>query len=382
MNADQLVVATRLRVRKNIVTHIKRQMPMEKGRLHVVLGQEVSPGDVLGEGQTPMGFRTIHLTGELGDDPKKAILDLKRRIGQTIFQGELLAEKHDLFGLRKKMLLSPVDGVIDFYDGEKGNLRIKLIPKQVKLISSVYGIVDGVDAKTGTILIRSLVSAIYGVLGSGKEREGILKLIGSPEDLISSKQIAETTRGQILAGGAMVFPEALHKAVGLQVAGIISGGINASDFKTIKGGKLDVVRSDWSDVGLSLMVTEGFGSICMGDDVYTTLREHAGKVAILDGNRARLILPINDQSSMIYIRKTKLPPKAVLEEGMVTGEAEVKVGVSVRVLSSPVLGSQGKVEAIDRTLSELPSGIKTFMVTVATKSRKLRVPYQNLEIVA
>ncbi|KKS71004.1 MAG: hypothetical protein UV41_C0007G0004 [Candidatus Daviesbacteria bacterium GW2011_GWA2_42_7] len=144
-NMDALLVNSRLRVCKEQVLHIRKRMPSLRGKVHVAVGQEVSPGDILGEGQTQVGFRTIHLTSELGVDPKQVARHLKPKIGQTIFQGELLAEGKYLFGMRKKLITSPVDGVVDCIDEEKGNLRLKLVPKPSKLISGVYGVVDALD---------------------------------------------------------------------------------------------------------------------------------------------------------------------------------------------------------------------------------------------
>lgn len=377
---DGLFVNARIRTCKEKVLHIRKQLPVSLGRVNVVVGQEVTPGDILGEGQTQVGFRTIHLTSELGVGPKQAASYLKRKLGQTIFQGELLAERKDLFGLRKKLLISPVDGVVDFIDEEHGNLRLKLIPKPMKVLSGVYGVIDVIDKGNGDIIIRTLAGVVYGILGSGREREGILRVIGSAGDLISTKQISEVMRGQIIAGGGLIFPEALQKAASCGVAGVISGGINAGDFKAMAG---EVIKSShkWSDVGLTLMVTEGFGSVPIGEDAFSILQCHNGKYAFLDGNNNRLILPINDQSSMICIRKTRLPVSAYDESWLNMEAVGLKAGMVVRVVYGSAMGFQGKVETIDKSLTELPSGIKSYMVGVLGKRQKMRIPYQNLEVI-
>jgi len=380
-NMDALLVNSRLRVCKEQVLHIRKRMPSLRGKVHVAVGQEVSPGDILGEGQTQVGFRTIHLTSELGVDPKQVARHLKPKIGQTIFQGELLAEGKYLFGMRKKLITSPVDGVVDCIDEEKGNLRLKLVPKPSKLISGVYGVVDALDEAKGDIIIRTLASVVYGILGSGREREGIIKIVGSAGDLISSKQITESMRGSIIVGGGMVLPEALQKSAACGVVGIISGGINAGDFKAMAGEVVKTVQQVWSDVGLTIMVTEGFGAIPIGEDIFPVLQQHNGKYAFLDGHQARLILPINDPSSMICIRKTRLPANTYTG-GLPGAEAvDLKVGMTVRVVYSPALGFHGLVETIDKSLTALPSGIKSYMVGVSGRRQKIQVPYQNLEVI-
>jgi len=362
------------------VIHIRKRLPVSGGKINVQVGQEVSPGDVLGEGQTQIGFRTIHLSQVMGGSPKQAISSLKPKMGQTIYQGELLAEGKGLLGIGKKTLTSPVDGVLDYVDPEKGDLRLKLVPKRLKLISGVYGVIDAIE-KDGDIIIRTLADVVYGVLGSGREREGIVKVIGSGSDLISSKQITEAMRGFILVGGELVFPEALKKAAALQVLGIISGGINASDYRGMAGELVKSPISSLSDVGLSLMVTEGFGSIPIGGDIFEILKGHDGKYALLDGNNSRLILPICDQSSMISIRKTRLPVKNLGDDRPEGDAVELKAGLRVRTIGGPKIGFLGVVESIDRSTIYLPSGVISYMVTVCGRKQKLRVPYQNLEVV-
>lgn len=379
-NMDGLFINARIRIYREKVLHIHKRLPASLGKVNVVVGQEVSPGDVLGEGQTQVGFRTIHLTSELGIDPRQAALHLKRKLGQTIFQGELLAERKDLFGFRKKLLISPVDGVVDFIDEEKGNLRLKLVPKPIKLISGVCGVIDAINERNSDIVIRTLATVVYGILGSGREREGILKVVGSASDLIGTKQICEAMRGQIIVGGGLIFPEALQKAASCGVAGVVSGGINAGDFKAMAG---EIIKSShrWSDVGLTIMVTEGFGSVIIGEDIFSILQRHNGKYAFLDGNNNRLILPINDQSSMICIRKTRLPVNANAESRPDTETVGLKVGMAVRIVYGSAIGFQGAVETIDKSLTELPSGIKSYMVAVSGKRQKIMVPYQNLEAI-
>lgn len=385
---DQMYVNSRMRVFKDKVLHVKRRLSPLKSAIYVQEGQEVSISDVLGEGQGPTGFRTINLAKELGVSPKKASSFLKRPLGQIIYQGELLAKTEAFWGLRKKLLLSPVDGIVDFYDDKTGGLRIKLLPKRTKLISGVYGIVDHVDYGKGVITLRTRATLIYGVFGVGKEREGILKILGSKDSLISSKQILPQMSGQVLVGGSIVFLDALEKSVSLGINGFISGGIDLKDYQAIGGS--DPLKAGinffssakkWSDVGLTVMITEGFGSIQIGDDIFSVLKEYDGKFVILDGNLARLILPNQTPDSMMYIRRVKLPEVIEPETLPESGLAAVKAGAVVRVLTTPFLGMQGEVETIDKTVTRLPSGIVTWMVTVSTPQRKIRVPYQNLEVI-
>lgn len=378
---EQLVANARLRVKTNSVIHIKRDLPKSRSNIHVAVGVEVTPGDILGEGQTVAGFRTINLAHDLKVKPEEAASYMACNIGQTIFQGELLAAKKELFGFKKRMILSPIDGLVDYCDPKKGDLRIKLIPKAIKVVSGVYGIIDLIDEVNGIVIIRTTATIVYGVLGSGKQREGFLQVLGSPEMLISSPQITADMHGQIIVGGSIVFPEALEKAVGFGVFGIITGGINAKDYKAMSGGNWNLKPDHWSDVGITIFATEGFGALPIGEDIFPILKDYNGKFVILDGQNSALILPSQNQNSMIYTRKTVLPIKQEQLLGPEVGIAQLKVGTKIRILSGLRLGQQGKIIAIDDSLTRLVSGIMTYMVTVETSREKIKMPYNNVEII-
>lgn len=378
---DPLYINSRIRVKPDSITYIKRSLSYTKGKVNVSVGQEVCPEDVLAEEPAPTGFRTVYLAKELQVNPKHASGCLKRQLGQTIFTGELLAEKTALFGLQKKVVLAPVDGIVDYYDEEKGTLKIKLLPGRNQLVSGAYGVIEQIIATSGSIVIRTCASLVYGVIGSGRERGGLLRIIGGADTLVSSRQIVEGYRGEIVVGGSLTFMDALEKAASIKVSGIVTGGINAGDFKTMVGGNWNPLKKHWSDVGLTLMATEGFGSIPTGEDIFNLLRQHQGQFALLDGNLRRLVLPSDNPDSMIYVRRTKLPKISLVEPEVEIQATPLAVGGRVRIVAPPLLGKQGVVESVDRTVSRLPSGVFTYLVTVVSKNQKLRVPYINLEAI-
>lgn len=376
---DQLYISGRLRVCPKTVTHIKRILLGGKGTINVKVRQEVEPADILGEGEISSGFHIVNLSKELGVSPEKAPSYLKRQIGQTIFQGELLAQKTGLINFGKKNIIAPEDGVLDFYDATNGTLKIKLSVKKSKLVSGVYGIVDSVNQKTREIIIRTQATSIYGILGSGKEREGILKVLGPAEAFINGKQISADLKGKIIVGGSLIFPNTLISAMGVGVSGIITGGVNVADYRSMNGGKLAVFKQ-WSDIGTTILITEGFGMAPIGEDIFSILKSHNDRFAVIDGNNKRLILPTNKPESMIDTRKVKLP-EIVYER--LPGEIfdiELKVGGKVRILSPAFLGMQGVVESIDKSETKLASGVITYLVTVSGQ-KKVRVPYQNLAMI-
>ena len=45
------------------------------------------------------------------------------------------------------------------------------------------------------------------------------------------------------------------------------------------------------------------------------------------------------------------------------------------------MGEQGKIISIDKIATTLPSGVVTYMITISTNTRKIRIPYNNVEII-
>ncbi|MFA5933399.1 MAG: hypothetical protein WCV81_04020 [Microgenomates group bacterium] len=377
---DAIFVNKRTRIISDQITHIKRFLPSAISSISVRVGDEVAPNEILAEGKSAAGFRMINLAEELGVSPNEALKFIKRPLGKNIYKDELLASRSGIFGLGEKILLSPDDGILEFYDEKTGALRIKLFPKTVKLACGVWGIVDDIDETKGEITIRTSATLIYGVLGSGKEREGTLNVFGSNEVLVGSRQLEETMRGQIIVGGSVVFADGLEKAAEYGIAGIISGGIDAKNYKSIANG-WNIYKKHWADIGLSVLITEGFGSVPMGPDIFSILQKNHGYFSIIDGNRNLLILPATSQNSMIYIRKTKLPKTSFIEGEPELTLSNLEIKQRVRIIGAADFGKQGVVESIDKTPTKLPSGLTSVLVTVNTGNKKIRVCYQNLEII-
>jgi len=53
----------------------------------------------------------------------------------------------------------------------------------------------------------------------------------------------------------------------------------------------------------------------------------------------------------------------------------------VRIIGNSYLGEQGKVIALDQSLTLMLSNISSILATIETKRRKIKVPVVNLEII-
>lgn len=376
-----MIAPLRLRFEKDVITRIHRTL-RGKGHLNVVEGQQVSPDEIIGSGEVSSGFRTLNVAKALSVAPVDIKMYLKRNLGQRIYKGELLAFRSPGLFRSKKNVLAPTDGVLDFINTKTGEVRLSFLPQKVDLPAACFGIVEEVDEAHGDVVIRTQVSRIHGVFGTGRSRDGILHILGKRYELTQASKISARNSDQIVVGGSLIYKEAISTAISANVNGIISGGINAKDFRGMAGGRLVFPRKLENDVGISIVITEGFGSIPIGEDIYEVLARYHGKFVFMDGNKAIISLPSFQSQSLVKVRATQLPPPTQTVVADVEAELkEIKKGDKVRVVGSSFAGEQGEIVAIDKSETLLPSEIKAFLLVVETKRRKIRIPANNVEVI-
>lgn len=373
----------RVRIEKDVVTRVTRVL-RGRGVLNASVGQQVTPEEIIGMATISAGFRTLNLATALAVAPGDVEELLVRKLGTRIYKGELLAFKKGwLFG-GKKVVTAPTDGILDFLNNKTGELKIAFLPKKVSLPAGVYGIVEVVDSERGQVIIRTLTSRVYGMLGSGRSRDGILHILGKKDELISKSAIQTNYDGHVLVGGSLFFKETISAAISSGVNGIITGGVDARDYRGMAGGRLIFPKKLDNDIGISVVVCEGFGSIPIATDIFEILSEYEGKFVFIDGNKAVISLPSPRSSSLVKIKNTKLPePKSSdpIDPDHTKGVLELKAGLKVRVVGNSYLGEQGKLLAVNDSLTLLPSGTRDYLATVETARRKIQVSVANLEII-
>ena len=367
-NRMNYVTRARIRVEKDIVVRLVRTLPA-KGELKVRVGQQVSPDEIIGTAFFPSGFRIVNVAKELSVNPKEAGKYLSKKLKSRIYKGELLAfKKGGLFG-GEKIITAPTDGILEFLNPKTGEVKISFFPKKVSLPSGVFGIVEKVDHERSQLTIRTQVSRIRGVFGTGRPREGTLHILGKKEEVYSGAVKRGPFEEHILVGGSLFFKDTISGAISQGVEGLISGGINAADYRSMsKGG----------DIGITIVVCEGFGAVPIGDDIFTMLSSYQGKFVFIDGSKAIINLPSFSSDSLLKVRSTELSP---LENEESLAKIELKAGLRVRIVGNSYFGLQGKLLAIDKSETLFPSGLKTILATIETPRKKIQVPVANLEAI-
>ena len=375
-----LLVNKRIRILENKVKFVTRDLP-GKAKILVAAGQQVSPQDVLAKGIVNMGFRSINLAKLLEVSPKSVKKYLSVDFGEKIFKDELLAFKPSSFLRSQKLVISPTDGVLHSVNEKTGEARLAFLPQEIFVPAAFYVFVEKIDPLRGKIWIKTCVTQIFGLCGSGRVREGILKIMGKRGDLITKEKISADLAEHIIVGGGLIYQQAIEAAIILGASGIITGGINAKDFKGMVGGSLTTAKAG-TDIGIAVLVLEGFGTATIGEDIFELLLKYNNKFVTIDGNRAEVVIPSEDRNCILKIKATHIPVRLEVSEGLMEVSTDtLSVGKKVRVIGPTFFGEQGLVCSVDEKPSTLESGLSSVIITIDTGTRKIRLPYNNLELI-
>jgi len=296
-----------------------------KGKPAVKEGSLVEASDIIAHCQVSAGQRLIKVAHTLGIRASSVQKHLLRNVGDRIYQGETVARRRGLLGLGKTEVRSPADGVITNID-PNGDLIVKFLPISVRLTAGAGGKVKKIVEDA--ITISTLATEVNGPIGSGKERDGAIKVVAGQTEFLLPQHISADCSGKIIVGGAVLERATIEKALTVGVHGIVCGGINQRDFLSLGVS---------SDVGLSVLITEGYGNFALGTDIYESLKALEGRFAFIDGERANLVVPeLNPK-----MEKATEPPSL--------GWRELAVGDKVRVLHQ-------KKEKLLGTVKEIKEG--------------------------
>ncbi|MCA9391904.1 KOW motif-containing protein [candidate division WWE3 bacterium] len=307
--------------------------------VNVKVGELVRPESILATTWYKSGFRTFNLGNLFKLPPEKLDAIIKRTVGSRVYQGDVIAQRKEFFGLRERTFKSPLTGDIVNYDKESTRLTLQYLPHEVKVVSGVFGkIVDIIPQKN--IAIGTVVDAVYGIVTFGTDREGSLLEIGYPDIPLQEDQITEKAAGKIIFGGTKVSIEVLYKALAMGVKAIITGGIDYQDYLQLRSSK-----GRFEDVGISVVATEGFIIGPMYSAVYEKLKEAEHRHVFLHSQKNVVVLPLPNSKiaslDSINLREGRLAKHR--------GYGILIPGQTVRVLSGDNVGQYGVVENAEDT---------------------------------
>ena len=157
---------------------------------------------------------------------------------------------------------------------------------------------------------------------------------------------------------------------------MVSGGIDDADLKEILGYDLGVAITGTERIGLTVIITEGFGDIAMARRTYELLKERSGDSASVNGAtqiragvmRPEILIPV-DESEVSA-------PETSTESGV------LELGTPIRVIRDPYFGLIGTVASLPEAPQVLGSGSKSRVLEVSLESGEVvTVPRANVELI-
>lgn len=364
-----------LKVLKNTKILKERRLPL-KGSVDTSVGDTVAPGDTIAKTDLPGNVQMVNIANQLNVDASDVETVMIAKEGSKVSKNDLIAQTNGIFGYFKSSVNSPVDGTIDSVSNITGQVVIREAPIPVEVDAYIRGVVDEVITEEG-VVIKSYGSFVQGIFGIGGESRGEIKMLSENRTSeISVDMIKPEHEGLIIVGGSFISLEAYKKALECKVAGVVVGGFNYYDLEEILGYTLGVAITGSEELITSLIVTEGYGKIQMGQQTFDLLKENSGRLASINGAtqiragviRPEIIIPTDASSQKDNDENSK----------KMSGMTE---GSLVRVIRSPNFGKIGSVKELPSELRKMESETMVRVAIIDIGGKLIEIPRSNLEVV-
>lgn len=364
-----------LRVTPHAVLRRERRLPL-KGRVLVARGDAVRPDTVVARTELPGNVQTVNLAARLAVDPAKAHETLLKPVGSAVTRGEVMASTRSLFGLIRTHVEAPADGVIESVSSISGQLILREPPIPVEVAAYVEGTVAEVIEGEG-VLVEARGAFLQGIFGVGGETMGpIAVAVDAPDEALTRERLLPEHRGAVVVGGAYVSYDVLMHARSVGVAAVVVGGFDDGDLRRLLGRDLGVAITGSEELGLTLLLTEGFGRIRMAQRAWDLLLAGRGKIASVSG--------------ATQIRAGVMRPEILIPERESAVEASegygtaLDVGSLLRVIRQPYFGRIGRVVELPSELERLDSEamVRVLVVEFTDDGTRATVPRANVELIS
>jgi hypothetical protein len=364
-----------LKVTEKILITKKRILPL-KGEVVVKVGDKVTPDTVVARTNLPGNVEPINVANILGLPPEDVPEHMLRKEGEKVKENEVIAKSKSFFGLFSSECRSKAEGTVESISSITGQVLIRGNPIPVEIKAYLEGEVVEVFPKEG-VSVSTWGSFIQGIFGIGGETHGEIKIVTKDNtEILTDTLINKECAGKVIVGGSLVTSLAIKKAVSTGVKGIVVGGFDDKDLREFLGYDLGVAITGSEELGITLVVTEGFGQINMAERTFNLLKSKQGKKACINGAtqiragviRPEVVIPYIDD-----IHK-KIETEAFENIGL-------DIGSPIRVIRQPHFGRLGKVVGLPSPLQKLESesSARVLEVEFEDKTRAI-IPRANVEM--
>ena len=365
-----------LQVKARTRYRIQRVLPIP-GDVLVSEGDQVQALDIVARTQQPGNLYPVNVSNLLSIPPGEVPGAMLQKEGTQVSSGDRLAISKGIFGMFRQVSTAPADGVVESVSDASGQVIIRGAPVPVEVDAFVSGVITKVLPEEG-VVVETDAAFLQGIFGVGGEAHGKIHLaVSSPDDDLTADSLDDRCRGAVVVGGRRIHGNAVARALELGATALISGGIDDQDLRDILGYDLGVAVTGSENIGLTIIITEGFGQIAMAARTFELLQSLDGQAASVNG--------------ATQIRAGVLRPEIVIPLGTFGEVADVAeragggvlaVGAPVRIIRDPWFGELGTVTALPPEPRVLESESKARILEVECQSgKRVIVPRANVEMI-
>lgn len=365
-----------LKVTPKMTFRTRRVLPIAGDVLKKV-GDKVTARDIVARTFMPGDITPINLANMLSMPPADVPACMCVKEGQAVNVDDVLARSPGIFGMFKHDVKSKVAGTIETISSVTGQVIVRGEELPVQVGAYLSGTVVEVIPNEG-VIIEAEVAFIQGIFGVGGETFGPIRMACKKHSQeLTEDLITDDMKGCVIIGGARMHYTAVKKAMRVGVAAVVSGGIDDSDLKEVLGYDLGVAITGSEHIGLTLIVTEGFGDIAMAERTFRLFESHQGQETAVNGAtqiragvmRPEIVIPL----SAVAADKTA---------GARNVAGLLEVGTMVRIIRDPYFGLIGAVKNLPSEPAVLGSGSKARVLEVRFDSGEtVTVPRANVELI-
>jgi len=354
---------------------VRRLLPIP-GEVVVQVGDMVQAQQVVAQTFMPGDIMPLNMAKLLSMPPADVPECMLKREGDVVQPGDVLARTKGIFGHFRTEYKSPVAGTIEAISSVTGQLIVRGAPLPVEVLAYLAGRVTEVVPREGCV-IEADVTLVQGIFGIGGEAFGPIRMACKAHDQeLVADLITPDMKGAVVVGGARITEDAIERGRSVGVAALVSGGVDDRDLETFLGYTLGVAITGSERVGLTLIISEGFGEIAMAHPTFRLLASREGAEAAINGAtqiRAGVMRP----EILIPLTQPAVVSVGAAEEGL---GGTLQLEAPVRIIRDPYFGLIGTVTALPAEPQTLASGSRARVLEVTfAEGESVMIPRANVE---
>lgn len=348
------------------------------GEVLVARGARVAAPDMVAQAELPGQAHPVNVAGTLGVRPSEIGPLMLKALGESVAKDEPIAETRPWLRFLKAVCRAPAAGTVESISDVTGQVMLREPPQKVGLKAYVSGTVAEVMSAEG-VVIETEAALVQGIFGIGGECTGPIKVLArEPGELVAAQSLDSSCENCIIVVGEAASAELLAAAARVGASAVVAGAIAASELKRALGHDIGVAVTGAEQIGVTLVLTEGFGRIPIARRTFDLLAGLDGRAASACGAtqiragvlRPEIIVPLAGEPS------AAAQPRA---EGAVDGLA---AGASVRIIRRPHFGCMGEVVELIHGPVKIETEATVRALRVKIDGREtLIVPRANVEII-